>query len=133
MYKEIVLEHFSNPRNVGTMEHPDGFAKVQSSACGDMMEMYLKVHDGHIAEIRYRTFGCAAAIASSSFTSELVAGKSLAYAAAMTDEDVSHELGLPDAKVHCSLLAVTALHEAIENYYTTHPEARPAEPVQPSA
>lgn len=127
MYREIVLEHFSNPRNVGTIEHPDGYAEVQSSACGDMMEMYLNVEDGAIKEIKYRTFGCAAAIASSSFTSELVLGKTLSEAAAMTDEDVSKELGLPEAKVHCSLLAVTALHEAIENYYDKHPEARPVE------
>ena len=127
MYKEIVLEHFSNPRNVGTMEQPDGFAQVQSSACGDMMEMYLEVRDGRIADIKYRTFGCAAAIASSSFTSELVKGKTLAEAAAMTDEDVSRALGLPEAKVHCSLLAVTALHQAVDDYYTKHPEARPVE------
>lgn len=132
MYKEIVLEHFTNPRNVGTIKAPDGYAQVQSSACGDMMEMYLQVHDGVLAEIKYRTFGCAAAIASSSFTSELVLGKPLSYAEAMTDEDVSQELGLPDAKVHCSLLAVTALHQAIEDYYSKHPEARPAQVGQPT-
>lgn len=133
MYKEIVLEHFSNPRNVGTIEQPDGFAQVQSSACGDMMEMYLEVRDGRITDIKYRTFGCAAAIASSSFTSELVLNKSLAEAAAMTDEDVSQALGLPEAKVHCSLLAVTALHQAVDDYYSKHPEARSVESKPPSA
>ncbi|MGI6376530.1 MAG: iron-sulfur cluster assembly scaffold protein [Anaerolineae bacterium] len=133
MYKQIVLEHFSNPRNVGTLDDPDGFAEVQSSACGDMMEIYLKVQQGVIADIKFRTFGCAAAIASSSFTSELVLGKSLAYAEAMTDEDVSRELGLPDAKLHCSLLAVTALHKAIEDYYARHPEAHVAEAGQSTA
>lgn len=118
---------------MGTLDDPDGFAEVQSSACGDMMEIYLKVQQGVIADIKFRTFGCAAAIASSSFTSELVLGKSLAYAEAMTDEDVSRELGLPDAKLHCSLLAVTALHKAIEDYYARHPEAHVAEAGQSTA
>ncbi len=133
MYKEIVLEHFSNPRNVGTIENPDGFAEVQSSVCGDMMEIYLSIHKGVITDVKYRTFGCAAAIASSSFTSELVLGKPVTDAVAMTDEDVSQALDLPEAKVHCSLLAVSALHEAIEDYYKKHPEARPAEAEQPAS
>lgn len=133
MYKQIVLEHFSNPRNVGALDDPDGFAEVQSSACGDMMEIYLKVQQGVIVDIKFRTFGCAAAISSSSFTSELVLGKPLAYAEAMTEEDVARELGLPDAKVHCSLLAVTALHKAIEDYYARRPEAHLAEAGQSTA
>lgn len=124
MYKEIVLDHFSNPRNVGVIEDPDGYARVQSSDCGDMMELYIRVDNGRIADIKYRTFGCAAAISSSSLATEMVQGKPLAFAERMTDETVSEALGLPDAKVHCSLLAVSALHEALKDYYTKHPEAR---------
>lgn len=116
MYKDIVLEHFSNPRNVGVLEDADGYAHVDSSVCGDTMELYIKVQDGLIADIKYRTFGCAAAIASSSYTTERVRGQTLERAASVKDEDISRELGLPDVKTHCSLLAVTALQEAIADY-----------------
>lgn len=128
MYTEIVIEHFSNPRNVGVIENPDGYAKVGSPVCGDLMELYLKVEGGVIADIKYRTFGCGAAIASSSMATEMVKGKPLSEAALLTDEQVSAELGgLPDVKMHCSNLAASALHAAIQDYYDKHPEAAPKE------
>jgi nitrogen fixation NifU-like protein len=131
MYSQLVIEHFTNPRNVGTIENPDGFAQVGSPVCGDMMELYIKVEDGRIAEIKYRTFGCAAAIASSSIATEMVKGKTLAEAAELTDEQVAEALGgLPSAKMHCSNLAASALHAALEDYYAKHPEARPRVPSQ---
>jgi len=126
MYSEILIEHFSNPRNVGVIENPDGYGKLSSPVCGDLMEIYIKVEDGRIADIKYRTFGCAAAIASSSIASEMVKGQPLEMAAKLTDEDVAAALGgLPEAKMHCSNLAASALHLALEDYYQKHPEARP--------
>ncbi len=128
MYTEIVIDHFSNPRNVGVIENPDGYAKVGSPVCGDLMEVYLKIEGGVIADIKYRTFGCGAAIASSSMATEMVKGKPLSEAALLTDEDVAAELGgLPDVKMHCSNLAASALHAAIQDYYEKHPEAAPKE------
>ncbi len=128
MYTDIVIEHFSNPRNVGVIENPDGYAKVGSPVCGDLMEIYLKIEGGVIADIKYRTFGCGAAIASSSMATEMVKGKPLSEAALLTDEQVAAELGgLPDVKMHCSNLAASALHAAIQDYYEKHPEAAPKE------
>jgi len=126
MYSQVVIEHFTNPRNVGTIENADGFAQVGSPVCGDMMELYIKVEDDKIADIKYRTFGCAAAIASSSIATEMVKGKSLEAAAELTDAQVAEALGgLPAAKMHCSNLAASALHAALEDYYAKHPAARP--------
>ncbi|NLG48675.1 MAG: iron-sulfur cluster assembly scaffold protein [Chloroflexi bacterium] len=126
MYSETVIEHFSNPRNVGTIEDPDGYGRVGSPVCGDLMEIYIKVKDGILDDIKYRTFGCGAAIASSSIASEMVKGQPLSVAAELTDEQVATALGgLPEAKMHCSNLAASALHAALEDYYTKHPEARP--------
>jgi nitrogen fixation NifU-like protein len=128
MYTDIVIEHFSNPRNVGVIENPDGYAKVGSPVCGDLMEIYLKIEGGVIADIKYRTFGCGAAIASSSMATDMVKGKPLSEAALLTDEQVAAELGgLPDVKMHCSNLAASALHAAIQDYYEKHPEAAPKE------
>jgi nitrogen fixation NifU-like protein len=125
MYTDVVFEHFSNPRNVGTMEDPDGYGKVESSACGDLMEMYIKVDDGKISDIKYRTFGCAAAIASSSVASEMIKGRPLEEAEEMTDEKIIEALGgLPNTKRHCSILAASALHKALEDYYENHAEVR---------
>ncbi|MFH1085381.1 MAG: iron-sulfur cluster assembly scaffold protein [Chloroflexota bacterium] len=127
MYTDIVIDHFTNPRNVGVIKNADGFGKVESAVCGDMMELYVMVEDGVIADIKYRTFGCAAAIASSSIATEMVKGQPLSVAAELTDEEVDAALGgLPNAKLHCSLLAVSALHTAIEDYLQKHPEARAA-------
>ncbi|HUV94618.1 MAG TPA: iron-sulfur cluster assembly scaffold protein [Anaerolineae bacterium] len=128
MYTDLVIEHFYNPRNVGIIENPDGYGKVGSPVCGDLMEVYVKVSNGHIADVKFRTFGCGAAIASASMASEMVKGQPLEVAGHLTDEQVAVALGgLPEAKMHCSNLAATALHAALENYYEEHPEARPSE------
>ena len=128
MYSDVVIEHFSNPRNVGTMDNPDGYGKVGSPVCGDMMELYLRIADGKITDAKFRTFGCAAAIASSSIATEMIKGRSLERAAELTDEQVVAALGgLPEAKIHCSVLAASALYAALEDYYAKHPEARPPE------
>ena len=128
MYTDIVIDHFINPRNVGVIEDPDGYGRVGSPVCGDLMEVYVKVEDGHVADIKFRTFGCGAAIASSSMASEMVKGQPLRVAAQLTDEQVAEALGgLPEKKMHCSNLAATALQAALEDYYDKHPEARGGE------
>ncbi len=128
MYTDLVIEHFYNPRNVGIIENPDGYGKVGSPVCGDLMEVCIKVSDGHVAEVKFRTFGCGAAIASASMASEMVKGQPLEVAGHLTDEQVAAALGgLPEVKMHCSNLAATALHAALDNYYEEHPEARPSE------
>jgi nitrogen fixation NifU-like protein len=124
MYKGIVIEHFMNPRNVGVIENPDGYAKVESSACGDMMEIYIQVAGDTIADVKFRTFGCAAAIASSSLASEMIKGQPIKTASDLTEADIADELGLPEPKLHCSVLAVSALHAALNDYFKRHPEAR---------
>ena len=116
-YSELVIEHFQNPRNVGVIEDADGVGKMGSPVCGDLMEIYIKVDNSHIADIKFRTFGCGAAIASGSIASEMIKGKSLAEAEALTDEDVAKALGgLPEKKMHCSNLAASTLHKALEDY-----------------
>jgi len=125
-YTELVMEHFTNPRNVGVIEDPDGVGRVGNPICGDLMEMMIKVHDGRITDIKFRTFGCGAAIASSSIATEMVKGKPLEEAAKLTRQQVAEALGgLPPQKLHCSNLAAEALHAALEDYYSEHPEARP--------
>lgn len=122
MYTEVLIDHFSNPRNVGVIEDPDGYGKVESPVCGDLMEMYIKVKDGKIADIKYRTFGCAAAIASSSIASEMVKGQPLERIAELSDENVAEALGgLPEAKIHCSVLAASALYAALQDFCRRHP------------
>jgi nitrogen fixation NifU-like protein len=122
-YSELVIEHFQNPRNVGAIEDADGVGKMGSPVCGDLMEIYIKVDNNHIADIKFRTFGCGAAIASGSMASEMIKGKSLAEAEALTDEDVAGALGgLPEKKMHCSNLAASTLHKAIEDYRNKHNE-----------
>ena len=117
MYTEIVMEHFTNPRNVGEMSNPDGVGKVGNPACGDLMWIYIKVKNNIIEDIRFKTFGCAAAIATSSIITELVKGKSIEEAMKLTRSDVANSLGgLPPVKMHCSNLAVDALHAAIKDY-----------------
>ena len=129
MYTDIVMEHFSNPRNVGTMDNPDGYGRVGSPVCGDLMEVYLRVSDGHVTDVRFRTFGCGAAIASSSMASTMIKGKPLEEANTLTDERVAEELGgLPEAKMHCSNLAATAIRAAVADYYERHPEVRGQQP-----
>jgi len=117
MYSEKVLDHFRNPRNVGEIEDADGVGSVGNPVCGDVMSIYIKVKDDKIEDIKFKTFGCGAAIATTSMTTELAKGKTLDEAITITRQDVADELGgLPPVKMHCSNLAADALHEAIENY-----------------
>ena len=117
MYTEKVLDHFRNPRNMGKMENPDGVGTVGNPTCGDVMSIYIKVKDDRIVDIKFQTFGCTAAIASSSIATELVKGKTLDEAMNLTRDDVAKELGgLPAIKMHCSNLASDALKEAIRDY-----------------
>lgn len=116
-YSKKVMEHFMNPRNVGTIENPDGYGKVGNPVCGDLMEMYIKVKDDIITDIKFQTFGCGSAIATSSMVTELAKGKHADEAMEITRGDVASELdGLPPQKMHCSNLAADALHEAIKDY-----------------
>jgi len=116
-YGEKVMDHFMNPRNVGVLENPDGYGKVGNPVCGDLMEMFIKVNEEKIDEITFRTFGCSAAIATSSMTTEMAKGKTLDDALKITKKDVADKLGgLPPHKMHCSNLAADALHLAIEDY-----------------
>lgn len=117
MYTEKVLDHFRNPRNVGEIEDADGVGTVGNPVCGDLMSIYIKVEDGRISDIKFKTFGCGAAIATTSMTTELAKGRTLDEALQITREEVAEELGgLPPVKMHCSNLAADALHEAIKNY-----------------
>ncbi|MFB0557660.1 MAG: Fe-S cluster assembly scaffold protein NifU [Candidatus Bathyarchaeia archaeon] len=117
MYSEKVLDHFRNPRNVGAIEDADGVGTVGNPVCGDMMSIYIKVENDRIKDIKFKTFGCGAAIATTSMTTELAKGKTLDEALKITREDVADELGgLPPVKMHCSNLAADALHEAINDY-----------------
>jgi len=116
-YSDKVLDHFMKPRNVGTIENPDGYGKVGNPVCGDLMEMYIKVKDDKISDIKFKTFGCGSAIATSSMVTEMVKGMNIEEALKVTRKDVATELdGLPPQKMHCSNLAADALHEAIKDY-----------------
>ena len=117
VYSKKVMDHFTNPRNVGVIENPDGFGKVGNPVCGDLMEMYIKVENDIITDIKFKTFGCGSAIATSSMVTELAIGKTIDEALDITRNDVAEELdGLPPQKMHCSNLAADALHAAIEDY-----------------
>jgi nitrogen fixation NifU-like protein len=117
LYSEKVMEHFKNPRNVGEIENPDGVGRVGNPVCGDVMELYIKVNDGTIVDAKFKTFGCAAAIATSSMVTEMVKGKSIEGALKISNKAVVEALdGLPPAKVHCSVLAEDTLKAAIEDY-----------------
>jgi len=117
MYNEKVLDHFTNPRNVGESARKDGVGQVQSPACGDTTFIYLDVEDGVIQDIKFKTFGCAAAIASSSMLTEMAKGLTLEEAKKLTNKQLVDALdGLPPVKLHCSVLAADALHAAIEDY-----------------
>jgi len=117
MYSEKVMDHFENPRNVGTIQNPDGYGKVGSPTCGDVMEIFLKIENDIIVDVKFRTFGCASAIATSSISTEMIMGKPVSEALELTNKAVAKALdGLPPAKMHCSVLAEEAIKEAIENY-----------------
>ena len=116
-YSEKVIEHFMNPQNVGEIEDADGEGTVGNPVCGDLMTFYIKVEDNRLVDIKFKTFGCGAAIAVSSMISEMATGKTLEEAKKITKENVAEELGgLPSQKMHCSNLGADALHKAIENY-----------------
>ncbi len=116
-YSEKVLDHFMNPRNVGTIEDADGYGKVGNPVCGDLMEMYIKVEGDVIKDIKFRTFGCGSAIATSSMVTEMAKGMNVDEAFKITRNDVADELdGLPPKKMHCSNLAADALQAAIKDY-----------------
>jgi nitrogen fixation NifU-like protein len=116
-YSEKVMEHFKNPRNVGEIENPDGVGHVGNPVCGDIMELYIKVKDGIIVDAKFKTFGCGAAIATSSMVTEMVKGKSIEEALKISNKTVAEALdGLPAVKMHCSVLAEEALKSAIEDY-----------------
>ena len=125
MYSEKVIDHFSNPRNVGEIENADGVGTVGNSKCGDIMRMYLKVDDnGVITDCKFKTFGCGAAIATSSMATEMIKGKTLKEALKLSNKAVAEALdGLPPVKMHCSLLAEEAVKAAVEDYMKKHPEA----------
>ena len=117
MYTDKVMEHFTNPRNAGVIDDADGIGEVGNPVCGDMMTFYIKVKDNTLSEVRFKTFGCVAAIAVSSMVSEMATGKTLKEAKSITKQSVAASLdGLPKEKMHCSNLGTEALSEAIKNY-----------------
>lgn len=118
LYSDKVMEHFANPRNVGEIEDADGIGEVGNAKCGDIMKMYIKVKDGFISDVKFRTFGCGAAVATSSMATEMIKGKSIDEALKLTNKAVVEALeGLPDSKLHCSVLAEQAMKSAISDYY----------------
>ena len=124
MYSEKVMDHFSNPRNVGEIEDASGTGTVGNAKCGDIMKMDIKVENGIIVDVKFKTFGCGAAIATSSMATEMVKGKSIDEALQLTNKAVAEALdGLPPVKMHCSMLAEQAIHAALEDYRKKHPEA----------
>ncbi|NLY18045.1 MAG: Fe-S cluster assembly scaffold protein NifU [Clostridiaceae bacterium] len=117
MYSEKVMDHFSNPRNVGEIENADGIGQVGNPKCGDIMKVYLKIENDIIVDVKFKTFGCGAAVATSSMATELIKGKTLEEASKITNKAVLEALGgLPPAKVHCSVLAEEAVTAAINDY-----------------
>ncbi|MBQ7647402.1 MAG: Fe-S cluster assembly scaffold protein NifU [Clostridia bacterium] len=129
LYSEKVMDHFRNPRNVGVIEDADGIGEVGNAKCGDIMKMYLKIENDIIVDVKFETFGCASAVASSSMATELIKGKPVSEAMRLTNKAVAEALdGLPDYKMHCSVLAEEAIRNALDDYYAKHPEKiRPEE------
>ena len=117
-YSDKVIDHYTNPRNVGEIENASGVGTVGNPVCGDIMKIYIKVEDNIITDVKFKTFGCGAAIASSSISTELIKGQAVEKALELKNGDVVEQLdGLPPVKMHCSLLAEQAIHEAIADYY----------------
>ena len=118
LYSETVMDHFRNPRNVGVIEDADGVGEVGNVQCGDIMKIYLKINEGIISDVKFETFGCGSAIASSSMATEMIKGKLVAEAMALTNRAVAEALdGLPAHKLHCSVLAEEAIKKALQDYY----------------
>ena len=121
LYSEKVMDHFRNPRNVGVIEDADGVGEVGNAKCGDIMKMYLKIEDEIIKDVKFETFGCGSAIASSSMATELIKGQPVSEAMKLTNKAVAEALdGLPDYKMHCSVLAQEAIQSAIDDYNSKH-------------
>lgn len=121
MYSDKVMDHFSNPRNVGEIENADGVGEVGNAHCGDIMKVYLKIDDNIISDVKFKTFGCGAAIATSSIATEMIKGKTVEEALQITNKAVVEALdGLPPQKIHCSVLAEEAVKTAIEDYQKKH-------------
>ena len=126
LYSDKVMEHFLHPRNVGIIEDADAVGEVGNMKCGDIMKMYLKIDDNMISDVKFETFGCASAIASSSMATELIKGKPVEDAMKLTNQAVAEALdGLPDYKMHCSVLAQEAIEAAINDYKEKNPEKFP--------
>ena len=122
LYSEKVMDHFRNPRNVGVIEDANGVGEVGNAKCGDIMKMYLKIEDDIVQDVKFETFGCGSAIASSSMATELIKGKPVSEVKTLTNKAVAEALdGLPPVKIHCSLLAEEAIHAAVEDYMKNHP------------
>ena len=118
LYTETVMDHFMNPRNVGELENPDGVGEVGNAKCGDIMKMYLKIENNVIVDVKFETFGCGSAIASSSMATEMIKGKTIEEALAVTNKQVVEALGgLPAHKLHCSVLAEESIKSAVKDYY----------------
>ena len=121
LYSEKVMDHFRNPRNVGVIENADGVGEVGTAKCGDIMKIYLKIDDDTISDVKFETFGCGSAIASSSMATELIKGKPVSEALKLTNQAVTEALdGLPAHKLHCSVLAEEAIKAAMKDYYDRH-------------
>ena len=128
LYSEKVMDHFRNPRNVGVLEDANAIGEVGNAKCGDIMKMYLKIEDDVVQDVKFETFGCGSAIASSSMATEMIKGKPVSEAMALTNKAVAEALdGLPAHKLHCSVLAEEAIQSALEDYYRKNPEKKPAE------
>ena len=124
-YNEKVMQHFMNPQNVGDIKDADGIGEVGNPVCGDMMTFYIKVKNNKLEDVKFKTFGCGAAIAVSSMVSQIAKGKTLEEALKITNKDVAEELGgLPKNKMHCSNLGADALHAAIKDYMKKHPKQK---------
>ncbi len=121
LYSETVMDHFEHPRNVGEMPDADGIGEVGNAVCGDIMRMYIKVQDGIITDVKFKTFGCGSAIASSSMATEMIKGKPIEEALELSNKAVAAALdGLPSHKLHCSVLAEEAVRAAVKDYYDRH-------------
>ena len=128
LYTDKVMDHFENPRNVGIIENPDGVGEVGNPTCGDIMKMYLKIENDVIVDVKFKTFGCGSAIATSSMATELIKGKTISEALELTNKAVVEALdGLPARKIHCSVLAEDAIKAALVDYYTKNNKEMPDE------
>ena len=126
LYSEKVMDHFRNPRNVGVIEDANGVGEVGNAKCGDIMKMYLKIEDDIVQDVKFETFGCGSAIASSSMATELIKGKPVSEVKTLTNKAVAEALdGLPDYKMHCSVLAEEAIQSALEDYWSRTGKKQP--------